>query len=125
MYKLTAKKHCSPYFCRSGHGDSDLVSAINDINHGVARGVFLMGGKMEEKYDEEKGVGNVMVAVVGSAEKLVLWTNQIYQEEGNHQESFNITVDQYLEAVDIFLQSLSPKIEETNDVSQKFRNPFV
>ena len=84
-----------------------------------------MGGKMEEKYDEEKGVGNVMAAVVGSAEKLVLWTNQIYQEEGNHRESFIITVDQYLEAVDIFLQSLSPKIEETNDVSQKFRNSFL
>ena len=80
---------------------------------------------MEEKYDEEKGVGNVMAAVVESAEKLVLCTNQINHEEGNHRESFNITVDQYLEAVETFLQSLSPRIEETNDVSKKFRNSFL
>ena len=85
---------------------------------------------MEEKYDEEKGVGNVMEAVIRSAEKLSLcgtvvamWSNQIYQEKGNHLESF--MVDQYLEAVEIFVQSLSPKIEETNDVSLKFQNPFL
>ena len=102
------------YFNRSGPGYFDLVSAINDVNNGVARGVFLMGGEINEK----EGVGNIMEAVVGSADKMAMWSNKIYQEEGNQKEPFIFTVDQYLESVEIFIQSLSPEIESGNNVSK-------
>ena len=104
------------YFKRSGPGYTGLVNAINEINNGVARAVFLMGGEIEEKYDEKAGVGNIMEAVVGSAEKLAIWSNQIYQD----QEEV-ITVDQYLEAVEIFIQSLCPQFEDSNDVSINYK----
>ena len=84
----------------------------------MARGVFLMGGDIEGKYDQETGVGKIMEAVVGSADKLAVWSNQIYQEEGNQKESFIFTVDQLLESVEIFIQSLSPEIESGNNVSE-------
>ena len=95
-----------------------MVSAINEVNNEVARGVFLMGGEMEEKNDEENGVGKITEAVVGSAEKLAMWSIKIYQEEGNQMEAFIFTVDQYMETVEIFLQSLSPEIEAGNNVSK-------
>ena len=103
------------YFNRSGPGYFDLVSAINDVNNGVARGAFLLGGEINEK----EGVGNIMEAVVGSADKMAMWSNQIYQEEGNQKEPFIFTVDQYLESVEIFIQSLSPEIESGNNVSKQ------
>ena len=74
-----------------------------------------MGGEISEK----EGVGEVMEAIVGAADKMALWSNQIYQEEGNQKEPFIFTVDQYLESVEIFIQSLSPEIESGNNVSQQ------
>ena len=71
-----------------------------------------MGGEIEEKYDEKAGVGKIMEAVVGSAEKLAIWSNQIYQDQEE-----GIIVDQYLESVEIFIQSLCPQFEDSNDVS--------
>ena len=76
-----------------------------------------MGGEIEEKYHEEEGVGKIIEDVVVSAEKLAIRSNQVYQEEGNKMESFIFTVDQYLESVEFFVQSLGPEFEETNDVS--------
>ena len=76
-----------------------------------------MGGEIEEKYHEEEGVGKIVEDVVVSAEKLALWSNQIYQDEGNKMESFILTIDQYLESLEIFVQSLGPEFEETKDVS--------
>ena len=76
-----------------------------------------MGGEIEEKYHEEEGVGKIMEDVVVSAEKLAFGSNQIYQEEGNKMESLILTIDQYLETVEIFVHSLGPEFEETNDVS--------
>ena len=76
-----------------------------------------MGGEIEEKYHEEEGVGKIIEDVVVSAEKLAIGSNQIYQEEGNKMESFILTIDQYLETVEIFVHSLGPEFEETNDVS--------
>ena len=84
----------------------------------MARGVFLMGGEIEAKYDQETGVGKIIEAVVESADKLAIWSNQIYQEEGSQKESFIFTVDQLLESVEIFIQSLSPEIESGNNVSK-------
>ena len=100
------------YFNRSEPRNTGLLNAINEINNGVARTVFLMGGEIEEKYDEKAGVGKIMEAVVGSAEKLAIWSNQIYQDQEE-----GIIVDQYLESVEIFIQSLCPQFEESNDVS--------
>ena len=74
-----------------------------------------MGGEINEK----EGVGKIMEAVVGSADKMAIWSNQIYQEEGNQKEPFIFTVDQYLESVEIFIQSLSPEIESGNNVSKQ------
>ena len=80
-----------------------------------------MGGEYAEKDDEAQGVGSVVEAVVGSADRLAIWSSQIYQEEGNQRESFIFTVDQYLEAVEIFTQSLSPEIESGNNVSKNLK----
>ena len=79
-----------------------------------------MGGEIEEKYDQETGVGKIMEAVVGSAKKLAIWSNQIYQD----QEEV-ISVDKYLEAVEIFIQSLCPKFEDSNDVSINYKILFL
>ena len=76
-----------------------------------------MGGEIEDKYHKEEGVGKIVEDVVVSAEKLALWSNQIYQDEGNKMESFILTIDQYLESLEIFVQSLGPEFEDTNDVS--------
>ena len=76
-----------------------------------------MGGEIEDKYHEEEGVGKIVEDVVVSAEKLALWSNQIYQDEGNKMESFILTIDQYLDSLEIFVQSLGPEFEETKDVS--------
>ena len=74
---------------------------------------------MEEKNDEDNGVGKITETVVGSAEKLAMWSIKIHQEEGNQKEAFLFTVDQYMETVEIFLQSLSPEIEAGNNVSKQ------
>ena len=76
-----------------------------------------MGGEIEDKYHKEAGVGKIVEDVVVSAEKLALWSNQIYQDEGNKMESFILTIDQYLESLEIFVQSLGPEFEDTNNVS--------
>lgn len=82
-----------------------------------------MGEEIYQKYDEQLGVGKIIEDVVGSSEKLVMsmWLNQIHHGEGNQRESFIFTVDQYLKALEKFIQSLCPKIDDSNDVSRIFK----
>ena len=61
-----------------------------------------------------------MENVVASVDRLAAWSNKIHQEQGNRRDTTLIdSIDEYLEAVEIFAPSLSPEKRFSNDVSIK------
>ena len=99
----------------------NLINTINTIDQGVAKVVYNVGDNFENgKQDGLKQIGDCMNDIFNAMDEMVELSKLLNDDSvssSGHKDVILYNVDQLLEAVDIFAQSLNPENEMSNDVS--------